>query len=142
MTDVRERVRGVRQSIAAAAERSGRSPDEITLVGASKRQSLDRLQAAWDAFRAIHSVDRLKIARLLDRHAADAGRQLLGLLEVNLGEEPSKHGFTVAGLVEQSPALSELEHLRIVGMMAIPPFALDPEGARPYFKALRELKMT
>jgi len=73
------------------------------------------------------SVDRVKIARVLDREAAKAGRILGGLLEVNLGGEESKHGFAVADVESGLAELAALEHLRVDGLMAIPPPAPDPE---------------
>ena len=180
---VAERYREVRRRLDAACRAAGRSPEEVVLVGASKRQPIDRLEAAWRAglrvfgenqvqeaeakrpempaecdwhllgplqsnkakraaqlFSTVHSVDRLKIGRALDRHAGDLGVALDGFLEVNLGEEPSKHGFAPRDLSRQAAELAGLEHLRIVGLMAIPPFEEDPDRARAWFDRLRELR--
>ena len=67
-------------------------------------------------------------------------RRLTGFLEVNLGGEESKHGFSIRGLADAVRPLASLEHLRIAGLMAIPPFADDPEASRPWFVRLRELR--
>ena len=88
----------------------------------------------------MHSIDRVKIARHLDRHAGDLGRALEGFLEVNVGGEASKHGFAPEGLAQKVAPLAELEHLRIVGLMAIPPWEDDPQAARRWFVRLRELR--
>lgn len=88
----------------------------------------------------LHAVDRLKVASRLDRFAAEAGTTLDVLLEVNVSGEASKFGFTPAGLWQEVGALLELPHLRVNGLMTIPPYAPDPELARPHFAALRDLR--
>jgi len=182
---VAERLAEVRRRVEAAARRAGRDPAEVTLVGVSKRQSLEKIRAAVDAgleslgenqvreaaakipllplgldyhflgtlqsnkvkaavrfFDTIHSVDRLKIAQLLDRHAQEQDRRLRGFVQVHLGEESSKHGFALAGLAEAIAPLAELRRLRIVGLMTIPPWEEDPERARAWFRLLRETRDT
>ena len=99
----------------------------------------NKAKAAAALFEAVHSIDRPKIARALDREAAARGRQLSGFLEVNLAGEPSKHGFAVEGLAAAVSDLAGLGHLRIVGLMAIPPFDDDPERSRPWFQRLAVL---
>ena len=91
-------------------------------------------------FDCIHSVDRIDLARELDRRAQAAGRTVDGLLQVNLGDEPQKGGAAeddVKRLLDDCKALS---HLKIVGLMAIPPHTEEAEGARLYFKRLRALR--
>lgn len=88
----------------------------------------------------IHSIDRLKIARRLDRLAGEQGIVLDALLEVNVSGEPSKHGWSPDALRAELPELLALPHLRFHGLMTIPPYDPDPEAARPYFIALRELR--
>jgi pyridoxal phosphate enzyme (YggS family) len=82
----------------------------------------------------------MKIARRLDRFAAEAGLTLDVLLEVNLGGEPSKFGFAPEALQEAMDGLLRLAHVRVMGLMTMPPYDPDPEVARPYFVQLRELK--
>ena len=100
----------------------------------------NKARDAVRVFDCIHSVDRLDLAREIDRRAQAAGRTIEGLLQVNLGEEPQKGGVAedeVKRLLDDCAALS---HLRIVGLMAIPPHTEEAEGARPYFKRLRALR--
>jgi pyridoxal phosphate enzyme (YggS family) len=85
-------------------------------------------------------VDRPKIAEALDREAAARGLVVPGFLEINLAGEESKHGFPPEGLAEAVRPLADLEHLRIVGLMAIPPPGDSPEDSRPWFRRLRELR--
>jgi hypothetical protein len=88
----------------------------------------------------VHAVDRLKIASRLDRLAGEAGIRQDILLEVNVSGEASKFGFTPDGLWEDVERLLVLPALRVRGLMTIPPFAADPEDARPFFVALRRLR--
>ncbi len=88
----------------------------------------------------IHSIDRAKIARRLDRLASERGVVLDALLEVNVSGEASKHGWSPDALRTELPDLLALPHLRFHGLMTIPPYDPDPETARPYFIALRELR--
>ena len=89
---------------------------------------------------AIHSIDRVKIARVVDREAAASGRRIRGYLEINIGNEETKHGFRADGLVEAVRPLAELEALEVVGLMAIPPYETETESQRRWFRRLRELR--
>jgi PLP dependent protein len=100
----------------------------------------NKVKPALDLFRVIQSIDRLSIAEALEKEAARRGRLLPGLLEINLGGEGSKHGFAPEGLAEAVRPLADLEHLKIAGLMAIPPQADEPEASRPWFRRLRELR--
>jgi PLP dependent protein len=97
---------------------------------------------AAEIFHAIDSLDSAKLAQRLDAAAEKLGKTLDMLIEINLGEEEAKSGV--------APDLTELEsillgapdwkHLRIRGLMTVPPLTEDPEGARPYFRQLRDLR--
>jgi pyridoxal phosphate enzyme (YggS family) len=95
-----------------------------------------------EMFRAVDSVDSLKLAEKLDAAACRLGRKLDVLIEINLGGEAAK-----SGAAPDSPALDELllaaprlEALVFRGLMTVPPFTDDPQGARPYFRKLCELR--
>jgi pyridoxal phosphate enzyme (YggS family) len=100
----------------------------------------NKARAALDLFRTIHSVDRSRIAEAVDREAGARGLQITGFLEVNLGNEGSKHGFPAEGLAEAVRPLAGLQHLRIAGLMAIPPLGKAAEESRPWFRRLRALR--
>lgn len=102
----------------------------------------NKARLALELFACVHSLDRPAIAAALDREAARRGTTLDAFIEVNLGEEPSKHGFPPAGLAAAIAPLAALGNLRIGGLMAIPPFAAaaDREASRPWFRRLRELR--
>jgi len=122
-----------------AVAKSGELPPGIEWHLIGPLQS-NKVRPAVELFRAIHSVDRPRIAEALDREAAARGRTLDGFLEVNLGGEESKHGFSPDGLADAVRPLAGLAHLRIAGLMAIPPQGDDPEGSRPWFRQLRALR--
>jgi pyridoxal phosphate enzyme (YggS family) len=100
----------------------------------------NKVRAALDFASVIHSIDRVRIAEAIDREAAARGLTVAGFVEVNLAGEESKHGFAPEGLAAALAPLAALGHLRIAGLMAVPPPAASPEGSRPWFRALRELR--
>lgn len=102
----------------------------------------NKVRAAVEIFTFFHAVDRPSIADALDAEARARGKVLTGLLEVNLGGEASKHGFAPESLAEAAAPLAALEHLRISGLMAIPPPGDDAEASRPWFRRLSELRDT
>jgi pyridoxal phosphate enzyme (YggS family) len=90
-------------------------------------------------FDLIHSVDSVELALEIDRRAGESGLVQEVLLEVNVGEESTKAGFRPHDLMQQVATMAPLTHLRIKGLMAIPPPTVDAESARPYFIQIREL---
>src|SRR5262249_57720999 len=81
------------------------------------------------------------VARELGKEGRRNGKTVRTLIEINLGDEQSKSGIgrdKVAELVER---VSELAHLQVEGLMAVPPFKENPEEIRPYFRSLRELQV-
>lgn len=95
---------------------------------------------AVELFDCIHSVDRAELARRLDRAAASRPAPLAVLVQVDLGHEPTKHGADESGLDDLVAEVASLPHLRLRGLMTIPPESPDPEDARPYFRRLRTLR--
>lgn len=97
---------------------------------------------AAELFDAVDSVDSLRLAERLNESAAKLGKILPVLIEINVGGEQQKAGLApdspeLEGILQAAP---RLEHLRIRGLMTVPPLAEDPEEARPFFKSLRELR--
>jgi pyridoxal phosphate enzyme (YggS family) len=87
----------------------------------------------------VHSVDRLSLAEELDRQWGRLGQTLEILIEVNLGDEESKGGASSDAAIELIRRIATLPHLKICGLMALPPFLEEAEAVRPYFRRLREL---
>jgi pyridoxal phosphate enzyme (YggS family) len=119
----------------------------------SKQPQLTDLDATWHLvghlqsnkaaraaklFHTIDSLDRLELARKLDRYCGDP--PLTVLIEVRLSSEETKSGVGVNDLPALAEAVLALPHLDLQGLMCIPPLADDPGQARPYFRRLRDLR--
>ncbi len=89
--------------------------------------------------RMIHSVDRLSLAREINRQWKRIDERIDVLVQVNLAGEQSKSGIAPQEAPALARKLSELPHLRVRGLMTLPPFFEDPQAVRPYFRQLREL---
>ncbi len=94
---------------------------------------------ALELFDCVDSLDSLHLAQKLDKAAGEQGKRLPVLIQVHVGEEPSKHGVELTSLAALVEQLAGLPHLAVEGLMAIPPFLEPAERVRPYFRRLREL---
>ncbi len=167
--------------IARAAESSGRRPEDIILLGATKtvpaeavnyaiskgirfigENKVQELLDKWpklqgevgrhfighlqtnkvkyiiDKVEMIESVDSVKLAQEINKRAAAIGKTMDILLEVNIGAEESKSGFSPNELKEAVRAVSKFENVRIKGLMTIPPIA-EGEELKKYFIKMQEL---
>ncbi|MCL6620711.1 MAG: YggS family pyridoxal phosphate-dependent enzyme [Syntrophobacterales bacterium] len=100
----------------------------------------NKAKAAVGRFALIHSLDRLGLAEALETAAARQNRVQEVLVQVKVGGEASKSGVAPEAAADLLRELSRFPHLRVVGLMTLPPFLPDPEAVRPYFRALRELR--
>jgi PLP dependent protein len=98
-----------------------------------------KVRSVIGMFALIHSVDSLELAQEIDRRAGDAGHRQDVLLEVNIGNEPTKAGFRPDDVRQVVSEIARLPHVCIKGLMAIPPPTSDPGSARPHFRKLAEL---
>jgi len=185
-TSISDNIADVRARIARAAERAGRTSEEITLMAVTKTHGPDVICQAYEAglrvfgenrvqefaektaklsdlvgvewhmighlqtnkaakaaelFAGVDSVDSVKLAEKLNGAASQGGKKLSVLIEINVGGEAAKTGLT-SGSAELETLLAaalKLEALDFRGLMTIPPYAEDPQRARPYFQRLREL---
>lgn len=179
---IEQNLKDVLQRIERAAERAGRSPQDVTLVAVTKTLPASAVESAFRAgirhfgenrvqeaepkmrqlahltprpawhlvghlqtnkantaiqiFDIIHSVDSVRLAQTLSRHAQ---RTMSILLEVNVSGEGSKYGFTVAELAPALEQIVGLPNLRVEGLMTVAPVVADPEQVRPVFRRLREM---
>ena len=174
---VSDRYLEVAERVRKAAERSGRTADDVTLIAVTIMHGVDEINQAIDAGATdigenrvqellekyddvkpvrwhlighlqtnkvksivdkvvmIHSVDSLKLAKEIDKRSATAGLTTDVLIEINSAMEETKSGINPNDLKALvSEITSECEHVRVKGLMCIPPMAAEPEDSRPYFK--------
>lgn len=144
-------VEAIREAVAAGAtilgeNRVQEARDKIAaLAGAAQWHLVGHLQTnkaklAVGLFDRIHSLDSIRLAQELDRHAGEAGRRLRCLIQVNVGGEAQKNGAPEEEVRPLLETASRLPHIAVEGLMAIPPFLSDPEAVRPFFRRLRVLR--
>jgi pyridoxal phosphate enzyme (YggS family) len=93
-----------------------------------------------DKVSLIHSVDRQSLAEEIQKRAERLGKVQDVLIEVNVGKEETKGGVYEEDLEKLFEYCLSLKNLRVLGLMAIPPYKENPEEVRPYFVKLRKLK--
>jgi PLP dependent protein len=112
---------------------------ECHLIGHLQSNKAGR---AVELFDAVDSVDSVKVAEKLNAAAEKMGKTLPVLVEINVGGEEAKSGIGL-GSGELGRILINAEtwkNLALRGMMTVPPYADDPQKARPYFRRLREIR--
>ena len=185
MIDLAARIAGVRERIAKAAARAGRSEQSVRLLAVSKRHAAAAVREAHAAgLRAfgenyaqelvakaaevgaldgiewhlvghlqtnkarhvapviamVHTIDSAHVATELGKRAAPLGRTIRALIEVNVGKDSKKSGCAPDELGAIIEAVRAVGALELAGLMTMPPYADDPDAARPFFAQLRELQ--
>jgi pyridoxal phosphate enzyme (YggS family) len=119
--------------------------DKITELGRTVPWHLvghlqtNKVRDALELFDVIHSVDRIDLARELDRRARAKGRTIDAFVQVNVGGELSKGGWPPEAVETAVQAVSSLTGLKLRGLMTIPPAVERPEDTRAWFRTLRKL---
>lgn len=90
----------------------------------------------------VHAVDSVELAAELGKRAAAVapGATQAVLLAINAAGEETKGGIDADGALEAARGIATVAHVRLDGLMTMPPPADDPEASRPYFEALRGLR--
>ncbi len=96
----------------------------------------NKAKTAAELFDMIESVDSAGLAAEINKRAE---KPVDVLIEVNVAGEGSKTGVGIDGAVELARNISGMKHLRLKGLMTIPPYNENPELSRPYFVTLRRL---
>lgn len=109
---------------------------EWHLVGHLQR---NKVREALRMFTLVHSVDSLRLAREIDSEAAKSGCPVPVLVQVNASGEDSKHGFQAQDGREAVLAITELEFIRVIGLMTMAPFTDDEAVLRGTFRQTRAL---
>jgi pyridoxal phosphate enzyme (YggS family) len=100
----------------------------------------NKVRDAVQLFSMIHSVDSLKLLDVLNGECELAGKIMRVCLEVNVSGEGSKYGFAPGDISDVLGKCEAMMNIEVAGLMTIPPVSADPEGARPFFRQLRELR--
>ena len=100
----------------------------------------NKAKYAVKLFDLIHSVDSLKLAQEVDKQAKNHNKTQQILIQVNIGEDPSKSGTATEDTLQLIQNVSRFENLSVRGLMTMPPFFDDPERVRPCFEALAILR--
>ena len=183
MSQITDNVAAVRRRVDAAAIRSGRRPEDVLLVAATKMNDAERVREAVAA--GVDACGENRVQELLEKHPAGAYegkpvhfighlqsnkvRQIVGLvdliqsvdseallqkidaqcekrgltqdvlLEVNIGGEEAKSGVSPDELEGLLRYVGGLKHVRVRGLMAIPPIAEAPGANHDYFSAMHQL---
>ena len=99
----------------------------------------NKAQAAVRIFDVIQTLDRPKIAHRVNQYAEKTGRIQSVFMQVNIGEEPQKHGVLPGDVLELMEIIDAMPHLDLGGLMTIPPHREDPTASRPHFRRMSRL---
>ncbi len=99
----------------------------------------NKAKAAVQLFDLIHSLDSASLAEVLNNQSQRIGKSQRVLVQVKLLNEQGKHGVLEKNLMELLGKVSNMQNLKLEGLMLMPPFFEDPEKARPYFRKLRQI---
>ncbi len=100
----------------------------------------NKAEKVVEYFDYIHSVDSLKLAKMISQTACRLNKRERILLQVNLAEEEQKFGYDKEGLRRELKEIDELQNLDVVGLMCMAPFGEKEENLRALFKGLREFR--
>ena len=107
------------------------------LIGHLQSNKAKKAAAEFDV---IHSVDSADLVRKIDAAASALGRRITLLAQADLAHEATKHGADETDLLPIFEAAADCRAVKMSGLMLIPPAVDNPEEARPWFKALREVR--
>ena len=120
---------------------------KIDVCGATKAEwhfighlQRNKVKKIIEKFALIHSLDRLPLAREIDKRARNSNLLVKCLLQIDISQDGSKFGFfpTEDVIQEVLQEIGTLTHLRIEGLMTIAPY-ISPEDTREYFRRMRTL---
>lgn len=100
----------------------------------------NKARRAVQLFHRIDGVDNLALAHAMQSEAAAQEKRLPILIEVRLGDEPTKTGIAEADLSALADGIASSSNLKLRGLMGVPPYFDDVERTRPYLRKLREMK--
>ena len=111
-------------------------PPRWHMIGHLQR---NKVKALLNHARILHSLDSTRLAQEIEKQAGKLDLTLDAFLEFNVAGELAKSGAPLEQAGPLAEAAARCRHIRVHGLMTMPPFDPDPEAARPYFAQLREL---
>ena len=99
----------------------------------------NKAKKAVKIFDMIETVDSFKLAKAIDKACRNMNKSMAVLIEINSGEELQKAGVIPGDAISVVREISDLENVRIMGLMTMGPFSGDPEDARPFFQKTRTI---
>ena len=99
----------------------------------------NKAKKAVKVFDLIETVDSIKLARAIDRACGNIDKVMPIFMEINSGEESQKAGVMPEDAISLARDMSELNNIKLMGLMTMGPFAGDPEDSRPYFQKTKKL---
>lgn len=106
------------------------------MIGHLQRNKAKDVVACADVF---HALDSIRLAKTLNKRAAEAGRVIPCFVQVNVSGEESKFGLEPKAVDALLDRLGDYENLSVIGLMTLAAPTDDPEEVRPQFKRLRNL---
>lgn len=119
-------------------EKTPALPNDINwhLIGTLQR---NKVKYIVDSVALIHSVHSLALAREISKQAKKKGMNVNILLQVNIADEESKHGFQEDQVLSELEEIASLAGIKVKGLMTMAPLTDDPENVRPVFRHLKLL---
>jgi len=124
------------QELTAHWEAGAYAGAQVHFIGHLQTNKVKYLMGKVDL---IHSVSSDKLLLEIDKQAGKAGLVQDVLLEVNLAQEPTKSGFFLPQVLPAVQLAATLDHVRVRGLMCIPPAATFPQENLPFFHKLKAL---
>jgi pyridoxal phosphate enzyme (YggS family) len=119
-----------------AEESAGAGLPRWHMIGHLQR---NKVKAVLKYTRILHSLDSVRLAREIEKQAETLDVTVDAFLELNVAGEQAKSGAPVGEAAALAEAVLQCPHIRLHGLMTMPPFDPDPEAARPHFSRLREI---
>ncbi len=100
----------------------------------------NKVKKAIQLFQMVESIDSVKLAKVFAYELSQVGKTMEVLIEVNVSREINKAGLPDESLYHAMKEIVDLPHVRVVGLMTMPPFTEDAEASRKHFVKLRTLR--
>ncbi len=117
--------------------------DELNLNGVEKHLighlQTNKVKQIVGNVDCIDGVDSVRLAKEIGKASSKAGITTDILLEINIGEEESKFGFSCENITEAVYEISEIDSVKVKGLMAIPPIWEECEKNRVFFENMHQL---